>query len=115
VTDSPSQELSKPAKESVTDSRGRVLVVRKMNALDRLRVFELIGAENASNEPYLGYANLAYSVESIDGGPLPVPRTKLALEGAVQKLDDDGLAAVAQAFLKIYAATAEETKDAVKN
>jgi hypothetical protein len=115
MSDSASEEIVKPVTETVTDAKGRVIVVRRMNALDRLRVFELIGGENAANEAYLGYSNLAFSVESIDGNPLATPRLKMALEGSVKKLDDHGLAAVAKAFVKLYSETEEETKDAIKN
>jgi hypothetical protein len=80
-----------------------------------MKVFELIGPDNAVNEPYLGYAVLAYAVSSIDGQPQAVARTKLALEAMVQKLDDDGLAAVGEAFKTLYNETSQETQDAIKN
>jgi hypothetical protein len=115
MSETPSQELAKPITESVNDARSRVIVVRKLKSLDRMKVFELIGADNAVNEPYLGYAVLAYAVSSIDGQPQAIARTKLALEAMVQKLDDDGLAAVGEAFKKLYAETPEQIQDAVKN
>jgi hypothetical protein len=113
--DTPSQEMTKVVTESATDARGRNIVVRKLRSLDRMKVFELIGGENAKNEPYLGYAVLAYSVVSIDGNALPTPSSKLALEAIVKRLDDEGLAAAAEAFAKLAPASADESEELVKN
>jgi hypothetical protein len=110
-----SEQMTKPVTESVTDSLGRSIVVRKPRSLDRMKVFELIGADNAKNEPYLGYAVLAYAVTSIDGSALPVPTTKIALEAVVKRLDDDGILAVSKAFAKFNPASEDEAKETVKN
>lgn len=98
----PSQAIIKAANAnfSVTDARGRVIAVRRLKTLDRMRLFELVGAVNSKNDEYLGYATLAYSVTMIDGAPLSTPTTKLALEALVQQLDDDGFAAVAESLIK---------------
>src|SRR5271155_5135130 len=69
----------------VNDARGRQLEVRKLKPLDRLRLVETIGADNALNQPYLGYATLAASVTAIDGKPVPRISSKLALEALVQQ------------------------------
>ena len=110
-----SEQITKPVTETVTDSRGRTIIVRKLRSLDRMKVFELNGAENAKNEPYLGYAVLAYAVSSIEGVPLPVPTTKIALEAVVKRLDDEGLLAVSKAFEKFNPASEQEAQDTVKN
>jgi hypothetical protein len=115
--DTPSQEIAKTVTETVENTRGREIVVRKLKPRDRMLLMELIGGENAQNGPYLGYATLAYSVESIDGQLQPAPRTKVALEALVQKLDDEGLDAIGEAFKKIYpsAAQAADEQAALKN
>ena len=115
----PSQEIIKAANATilVTDAGGRKIEVRKLKTLDRMRLFELVGAENSMNDRYLGYATLAFSVVSIDGEPLPCPDSKLSLEAIVQRLDDDGFAAVAKSFADRVTKTpdADELKDQVKN
>jgi hypothetical protein len=81
--------------DEVIDARGRVLLLRRLSVLDRLRLFEAAGAELSRNDRWLGLAVLAASVAAIDGVPVPVPASKAAIEAAVQRLDEAGLAAVA--------------------
>jgi hypothetical protein len=103
---------------TVQDVRGRSIEVKKLKTLDRMKVLELIGADNSMNDRYLGFAILAYSVVSIDGSPVPRANSKMALEATVQLLDDDGFDAVSEGIAKNFLATAqtvEEAKDAVKN
>ena len=80
------------------DAGGRVLSIRRLDALDRLRLFKALGAELSLNAPYLGVALLACSVTEIDGVPVPPPRTEAQLEALVKKLGDDGLAVASQAL-----------------
>ena len=81
--------------DEVVDSRGRLLMLRRLSVLDRLRLFEAAGAELSRNDRWLGLAVLAASVAAIDGVPVPMPASKAGLEAAVQRLDEAGLAAVA--------------------
>ena len=98
--ETPSDEAVKAANQlaHVTDARGRRLGLKRINALDRLHLFECVGAVNAQNEPYMGYAALAYSVREIDGEAVAKPTKLMHLEALVQRLDDDGLNAVAFHF-----------------
>jgi hypothetical protein len=80
---------------TVKDSDGRALFLRRMGALDRLRLFKAVGAELAQNAPYLGMAMLASSVTAIDGIPVPAPTTEAQIEALIQRLGDAGLAAAA--------------------
>ena len=59
------------ATETVTDDDGRRLTVRRLTALDRLRLFKAAGPILAQNQPWLGMALIASSVNAIDD----VPRT----------------------------------------
>ena len=90
--------MSEQKTVTVTDSQGRKIEIRKLRALERMRLVELVGAQNAENDRYLGYATLGYCVNSIDGNPVGTPGSKLALESIVQELDDAGLDAVAKAI-----------------
>ncbi len=98
--DTPSESIIKAAQQpsDTTDSKGRVIGIKKMGALDRLKMFEVIGADNAKNEPYLGYAALAFHVCSIDGDPVMRPANKIQLEGLINRLGDEGLEAVGQSL-----------------
>jgi hypothetical protein len=82
----------------VRDADGRELVLRRMTALDRLRLFKAIGPVLSQNNLYLGMATLAASVTSIDTVPVPAPATETQIEALVARLGDSGIAAVAAAF-----------------
>lgn len=94
----PTQAIVKAASQTatVTDARGRSIAIRKLGPLDRMKLFEVVGPENSRNEQYVGYAALAFIVSAIDGEPVARPNSKLALEALVQRLDDDGMDAVAR-------------------
>ena len=81
--------------DEVVDTRGRLLLLRRLSVLDRLRLYEAAGAELSRNDRWLGLAVLAASVAAIDGVPVPMPASKAGIEAAVQRLDEEGLAAVA--------------------
>jgi hypothetical protein len=83
------------AETTIKDSNGRLLSVRRMGALDRLRLFKAIGSQLSENPPYLGMAMLAASVTAIDQVPVPAPTTEAQVEALVHKLGDEGIAAVA--------------------
>ncbi len=80
------------------DGEGRELVLRRMSALDRLRLFKAVGPMLTQNSAYLGMAALAASVISIDGVPVPTPTTEGQIESLVGRLGDAGISAVAQAL-----------------
>jgi hypothetical protein len=79
----------------VSDRDGRLLTLRRMGALDRLRLFKAIGPVLAQNPPYLGMAMLASSVTAIDDVPVPAPATEAQVEALISRLGDSGIAAAA--------------------
>jgi hypothetical protein len=83
------------APATVTDGGGRQLQLRRLTALDKLRLFKAVGPVLSQNEPYLGMAILACSVSAIDGVPVPTPTTEAQIEGLVSRLGDAGLASAA--------------------
>ena len=83
--------------KTIEDSKGRRLVIRELTMRDRLRLFKALGPELSLNEPYLGLAALAASVNAVDGVPLPFPANEAAVEHAVERLGEEGLDAVALA------------------
>ena len=86
------------AAPAVTDSRGRVLSLRRLTALDKLRLFKAAGPVLSQNQPWLGMALLACSVAALDDVPVPPPVTEGQVEALVARLGDDGLAAVGAAL-----------------
>ena len=79
---------------SATDADGRVIGLRKLAALDRLRLFKALGPALVDNAAYFGVAFLAASVCELDGVPVPFPANEAQLEGIVARLGDVGLDAV---------------------
>ena len=92
----PSQTIATDATRPLTavDTRGRRLSVRRLTALDTLRLFKAAGPVLAQNEPWLSMAALAFSVMEIDGIPVPAPGTESQIEGLIDRLGDEGLAAI---------------------
>jgi hypothetical protein len=99
------------AAPTVVDAQGRRLALRRLGALDKLRLFKAVGPVLAQNQPYLGMALLACSVAAIDEVPVPAPGTEAQIEALVQRLGDDGIAAVADALQQ----DAAPDLDAAKN
>lgn len=80
---------------SMTDAEGRRLVLRRLTALDKLRLFKAAGPVLAHNQPWLGLAMLACSVAAIDDVPIPPPVNEQQIEALVSRLGDAGIAAAA--------------------
>jgi hypothetical protein len=91
--------LTASASEQVaTTADGTRLTLRRLNALDKLRLFKAAGPILAQNEPWLGMALLASSVIAIDDVPVPLPATEHQIEAMVARLGDAGIATVAAAL-----------------
>ena len=100
MSDGPAARIVAAAQQAseVTDAQGRRLGLRRMGALDKLRLFKAVGPVLAQNAPYLGMAMLACSVTDIDGVPVPVATSEAQVEALVGRLGDAGISAIAQAL-----------------
>ncbi len=86
------------AERVATTAEGTKLTIRRLNALDKLRLFKAAGPVLSHNEPWLGMALLASSVVAIDDVPVPMPATEHQIEAVVARLGDSGIAAIATAL-----------------
>ncbi len=86
------------AAHEATDALGRRLALRRLGALDRLRLFKAAGATLASNPGWMGLATLVFSVTAIDDVPVPQPSSEAQIEALVGRLGDQGLAAISAAL-----------------
>lgn len=95
---SPSQSIVAGAATNVVheffDSRGRRIAWKSPSFLDQVRLLRAIGADQASNETYVGIVNVACSVASIDGVPVPRPTNERQIDAAIGSLGDEGIAAI---------------------
>ena len=80
------------------DSLGRTLALRRLTALDKLRLFKAAGPVLAQNPLWLGMATLASAVTEIDAIPVPPPTNEAQIEALVARLGDEGITAIASAL-----------------
>jgi hypothetical protein len=94
-------------RSTVRDAEGRTIEVRRLTAIDRLRLFKAAGPALSQNQPWLGMAVLASAVTAIDGVPVPAPATEQQIESLVSRLGDAGISAVAAALASVAQAEPE--------
>ena len=82
----------------VTDGLNRRLTIRRINALDRLRLLKAAGPILSQNDAWLNMAALVISVVEINGVPRPTPVNERQIESAISELGDSGLNAIAEAL-----------------
>lgn len=97
---SPSQSILLGAADEseISDAFGRRIGLRRLNALDKLRLFKAAGPYLSQNQHWLGMAMLASSVSSINDVPVPPPANEQQVEAMVERLGDVGIAAIAKAL-----------------
>ena len=91
---------SKSNQIEVIDDLGRKIVVKRLTALEKMRIAKIAGSDS-SNAGYSIYITLAASVVSIDGEPEDFPMNIRAVEGLVTQLGDEGLDAVGKATIEL--------------
>lgn len=99
----------------VADADGRRIALRRLTALDKLRLFKAAGPGLAQNQPWLGMAVLACSVVAIDDVPVPAPMNETQIEAIVARLGDKGISAIAGALCPEQAPTAAEIATSAGN
>jgi hypothetical protein len=99
----------------VKDSAGRLLKVKRLSALDRVRLFRAMGATDSENRMLGSYANTAAAVTEIDGSHVAFPQSSISLDALIQRLDEHGLEAVVLALLALTPKGDGGTQDAIKN
>lgn len=99
-SESPSERIIAAANVAteITDSLGRKLKVRRLDALGSFDIMDALGGESSGNQVLLGYSNLAATVIEINGVPRPFPRDKKAIRASVAALGTEGLMAVSKFF-----------------
>lgn len=83
----------------ITDKSGRTLSLRRVGVLETLRLYKALGPELSVNEAYMGLAMIAGSIAVLDGVPMPFPSSEAAVETCLERLGEEGAAAVAAAIL----------------
>ena len=112
--DTPSSRLVSAAQNAidVVDAQGRKLSLRRMTALDKLRLFKAAGPTLSQNRAWLGMAVLACAVTSIDEVPVPPALSEAQIEAIIQTLGDTGINAIGNALERDSSTI---NRDAIKN
>jgi hypothetical protein len=82
----------------VVDGDGRRLALRRVGAVEQLRIFKALGPILSENVPYLNGALVAAAVARIDDLPLPFPSNEAAVEAALERIGLEAMALVAAAI-----------------
>jgi hypothetical protein len=85
-------------KGKIKDAKGRMLEVRPLSALETYRLMKITKA--TGGEGFFGMAAMAAAVRSIDGEPEAYINTDREIEVMIQRLGNEGLAAVAEVLSK---------------
>ncbi|MBR8182091.1 hypothetical protein KDW54_06720 [Burkholderia ambifaria] len=95
----PSQQIVARAKAEVvtTDAKGREIKLRKPTALNKLRFVDAMD-ESSGNPMWRGMVAPLMYVHSIDGDAVLMPSTKREIEALYQRLDEEGIEAIAAAL-----------------
>jgi hypothetical protein len=96
-----------PDEVKVIDARGRTIGVRRMRMSMRRRVLKAITPEMQEREKYLGLAMLAACCSSINDEPIRMPASESELDFLIDRLDDEGFAAIGQAIVENFAPKSE--------
>lgn len=118
INESPTQQVIAKANAEtiVTDATGRVIKIKKPGVLAQYRLVEIVGAEAAKNDVYMSMVLPLIFVAEIDDKPLPQPRSKAEVDALIQRLDEDGIAAVMKGVQEAFGnADPEADKAALKN
>jgi hypothetical protein len=113
----PTQQIVNRANKtaSVVDERGRKITVKKLSALDRVRMLSIAGSERSTNEALMPMIWLTFAVSAIDDEPMPKPNNWRELEVQISLLDDSGIVAAAEAYVLLSPPQDDDTVTQVKN
>lgn len=80
--------------QTVTDDKGRVLVIREVSALEEMDLLEAAGESASSNRRWMVNATLYACVRAIDGVPRPFPTTRKMIRAHIEVVGGAGISAV---------------------
>ena len=80
--------------DTLTDALGRKLRIKNLNALEQMKLLRAVGPMQSQNQPYFHMVECAAMVVDIDGRPCSMPTNERQIDTAVERLGDEGMAAV---------------------
>ncbi|MEJ7685624.1 MAG: hypothetical protein WKG52_00740 [Variovorax sp.] len=101
---------------SVVAPDGRKITLKRPGVLAQFKVVEMLGGAAAANSVFMGMVFPILYVVAIDGEPVTRGTTRLEFDALIQRLDEDGVAAVMNGVNEHFGTPdPEKDKAAVKN
>lgn len=85
---------------TVTDSKGRNLLYRPLNLMERGRLMRAVGNEASQNVLFFTHAAIVVGIREVDGVPTPWPSTVDQVDRRMNAIGDHGVEAVAAEIAK---------------
>ena len=79
--------------KTITDSKDRVLIFKKLSILENARLMRACGDASAVDK-FFDLAVVCCGVREIDGVPQPMPKTLNEVDGRIGLVGDEGWAAI---------------------
>jgi hypothetical protein len=116
TSETPSATVAAAAQDKVlvTDARGRIIAVHKLNLLNYYHLNQAMG-ESASNPALMNMAVVAAAVRRIDTTDFAFPRNERDVEFLIQMLDFDGLKAAGEGLVQLNPNKADDGTEVAKN
>lgn len=119
ITRTPTEQLVAAAQSTVEvkDSTGRTITLKKPPVLAQYQIIKALGGEVSQNQVYVGMVLPLLYVAAIDGVAVNPLRTDLQVDALIQRLEEEGIAAVIAGVQAHFSRTADpaEEKAALKN
>jgi hypothetical protein len=101
--------IENPTEVEVTDARGRKIKLKRPNLLAHVTLTKAAGAQAAGNRAYMTMLFPLLYVGSTDGVLERVPRNEMDIDSMLERLDNEGMAAVVDGILRHFNVTTSET------
>ncbi|MHA3052527.1 hypothetical protein [Acinetobacter sp. ANC 4640] len=109
-------EKKKPQKETITDSKGRVITLRELDPLQQSRIVMAVGGEVATNSTYMnGFALPAAMVAKIDDDFFGFPNSVKQIDSMLKILGSEGMAAINGHMLAKFEKIKEEVEKEIES
>ncbi len=86
---------------TTTDLNGRVIKFRSLKAIERMRLKRMAGAD-ASNDAFMQDVYDAASITMLGDDPITFPNSVRECEAIMMRLEDVGLAAIAEFNIELF-------------
>lgn len=112
--ETPAQEAVRQAaaEATVKDAQGRVLTLKRPSVLAQFQLVKMVGGAAAENQVYMAMILPLLYLAAIDGEAVRPPATQMQLDALIQRLDEDGITALADGVREHYAVASEEERRA---